>query len=218
MLFLTVNDKIPNPPLYVKMIMTALLSILAVVLFCLNKKSKTRLYCMIAMLLCSVGDVFMTNLFKIDSFASLVIGASSFMAGHVFYGLMFMKLSKQAGGKVKNKGFVAGIIFMLVTLAIQEILGWTYPQEKNTMMLLLVPVYIALIGFHLSMAYSYGYKIKGVRGFLLPASITLFYATDVWIFLNMFNICNIEHLIWYFYPLGQLGIILLSTKIGKKSR
>lgn len=210
----------PNPPLFIKIIMTILLSVLAVVLFLLNKKSKPRLLCMIAMLLCTVGDLFMTNTFKINDMVSTIIGAASFMAGHLFYSNMFYVLSKQEGKKIVNPGFIIGIAVGIIPIIIMDILGFTVVSEPETLYLLAVPVYVLVITVHIACNYGYSFNIKNYRSIILMCAVTLFYITDIWIFLYMFKLApkSLQDCVWYFYPVAQLLIILFATPkiVGKK--
>lgn len=210
-----------NPPLYLKLICTGILSVIAVVLYLLNKDSKPRLYCMIAMLLCTVGDIFMTNTFKINDMVSTIIGASSFMAGHIFYGQMFKTL-KGKDSKLKNTGFYIGLVVGLLPIIIMDILGFTAVEEPNTLYLICVPVYVLIITYHIACNYSYGWDKKEGRRIILALAVTLFYLTDIWIFLYMFGLAPkaLQDCVWHFYPLAQLLIILLCTPkiIEKKEK
>lgn len=201
-----------NPSILTKMITTALLSVVAVVLFLLNRKSKTRLFCMIAMILCSLGDVFMTNLFKINGTVTMAIGATLFIAGHLCYAYMFKLLINEKNGKLLNVGLYIGIAVALVPEITMIILSYTIATEPTFILYaLFVPVYVIIIGIHICANFAYGWTLKNWRGLVLAIAVTLFYTTDVWIFLDMYNLCDIESLIWHFYPLAQLCIIVFST-------
>ena len=207
----------PNPPLWLKLIMTALLSVTAVVLFLLNKKSKTRLLCMIAMLLCTIGDVFMTNSLKINEMVSTIIGASAFIAGHIFYSKIFIDLLKKDNKKLVNKGFIVGLIVGLVPIVVMDILGFTVVPEPEVLYLIAVPFYVFVITFHIACNFAYGWENKSWRTLVLAVAVTLFYVTDIWIFLYMFKLApkSLQDCVWYFYPLAQVAIILL-VELPKK--
>jgi len=207
-----------NPAKWIKMLATGLLSLIAIVLFLLNKKSKARKLIMIAMILCSIGDVFMTNLFKINGTVSMAIGASAFIAGHLFYAQSNRVLVKQNNGKVLNPGFYIGWAVALVPEITMIIMSFTPLASEPTFILyaIFVPLYVIMIGVHISYNFSYSYTIKSWRSILMAFGVTLFYVTDIWIFLNMYNICDIESAIWHFYPVAQLMIILFAVPILKK--
>lgn len=199
-----------NPPLYLKLICTGLLSVIATILFLLNRKSKTRLFCMIAMILCSIGDVFMTNSFKIDDMISTIIGASSFIAGHIVYAYMFYRLIKLNKGKLVNVGFIVGLVAGLVPIIVMDILGTTLVGEPSVLYLVAVPIYVLVITIHIACNFSYGWQHKSWRTLILAVAVTLFYVTDIWIFLYMFKLApkSLQDCVWHFYPLAQLLIIL----------
>lgn len=201
-----------NPPLYLKLICTGLLSVTAIVLYLLNRKSKPRLWCMIAMLLCTVGDIFMTNTFKIDGMVSTIIGATSFIAGHLAYCNMFYLLKKKEG-KLVNLGFIIGLVVGLVPIIVMDIMGFTMVEEPKVLYLIAVPVYVAVISVHIACNFSYGWQIKSWRSIVLALAVLLFYVTDLWIFLYMFDLAPkaLQDCVWHFYPLAQLLIILFCT-------
>lgn len=201
-----------NPPLYLKLICTGVLSLVAIVLFLLNRKSKPRLYCMIAMILCSIGDVFMTNSLKINDMVSTIIGALSFILGHLVYAYMFYTL-KNKQGKLVNPGFVAGLVVGLVPIIVMDILGFTIVEEPEVLYLIAVPVYVLVITIHISCNFSYAWQIKSWRSIVLAFAVVLFYVTDIWIFLYMFKLAPkaLQDCVWHFYPLAQLLLILFCT-------
>ena len=207
----------PNPPLYLKLVFTACLSVLAIVLHAINPKSKARRLCMFAMLLCTVGDVFMTNSFKIDDMVSTIIGAVSFMGGHVFYAWMFYQL-KEKRPKIRNLGSLIGIIIGIVPIVVIVILGATLVPEPKVLYLCAVPVYVLVITMHIAMNFSYSFEIKSWRSFVLVFAVVLFYVTDIWIFLYMFGLApkSLQDCVWYFYPIAQLLLILFCAPTIKE--
>lgn len=208
-----------NPPLYLKMICTGLLSALAIVLFILNRKSKARLYCMIAMLFGSIGDIFMTNAVQIDETVSTVIGAFAFITDHLFFTNVYYVMMKEKGIKLINKGFIAGLIAGIVPIIVIDILGFVLVENPVYLFLILVPGYVAVISFHIACNFAYGWEIKSWRSIILALGITLFYVTDLWIFISMFNINPAPmSWVWHFYPLAQLILILFCVPIINKQK
>jgi len=201
--------------LHIKLFMSVLLSVLSIVLF-LTSKSKVRRYIMIAMLLSTIGDFFMTDTFKIGSF-STIPGALFFMAGHVVYGISFITLAKNSKYKSKSNGTYFGIGFMVLSAIVLGILAFTIPEEKDVLWFFLILLYIAVIGFNLVCNFNYSFQKKGIVGIILSFAIILFYATDYWIFLDMLNVTSsLMKYVWYFYPLAQLLLIVFSEKIKIK--
>lgn len=205
----------PNPSLLAKMITTGILSLVAIVLYLLNTKSKARFLCMIAMLLCTLGDIFMTNIFKMNGMVSTVIGAGSFIAGHLFYSNMFYVLLKDKKGQLKNPGFYIGLAVGLIPLIVMEILAIIKVQDKQVLYMCAVPVYVAVITLHIACNFAYSWKLKSWRSIILAGAVMLFYYTDILIFLFMFGLCpaEVENPIWHFYPLAQLLIIVFSVPV-----
>lgn len=196
--------------LYIKLIMTFGLSLLSIILY-LRNKSKTRLGLMIAMILSTLGDVFMTDSLHIGD-ASLYPGAAFFMISHIVYGLT---LNKENDGKKINIGTYFGIGIMIVSAIVLEVLAFTVPTTPNTTMALLILIYVAIIGFNLVMNFTLAFNKKGLY-YVLPFAIVLFYVTDYWIFLDMLYVTeDLTRLVWYFYPIAQLGLVLFGTKINK---
>ena len=120
---------------------------------------------MIGMLLSTVGDLFMTDTFGMGV-ASLYPGAAFFMISHVVYGMTFVKASRKKGYNFRNKGFKAGICYVLVLTIILEVLGFTAPEPVTTMAFLLL-VYIAIIAFNLVSQFSYAVSEGGKREYIL---------------------------------------------------
>lgn len=201
-------------PASVKIIMTALLSLTAIALF-VFLGGMSRRDCMIAMLLSTVGDLFMID-GVIDLPVSTYVGAAFFMAAHVVYAGCFMKKSKAQGFEYKNKGFKLGLAIMLVSAAVLGVLAFTVPEEPIAVMFFLILIYIAVIGYNLCSQFSFAFSAKGIY-FILPFAITLFYATDLFIFNDMLNIEHTtRNLVWYGYPLAQLLIILFNSPLKKE--
>ena len=116
---------VPIIPLWMKIAMTLLLSVLAVILY-IRLGGKARRLCMIAMLLSTVGDFFMTDFFGIGGFSTYP-GAAFFMAAHVVYALCFIGLCKDRGFKYFGGGFWTGLVFMVLSAAALGIAAFTVP-------------------------------------------------------------------------------------------
>lgn len=201
-------------PVGAKMIMTALLSLTAIVLYALLG-GRSRKECMLAMLLSTVGDIFMVD-GVINWEYGVVIGAAAFIAAHFVYAACFKKNIAEAGYEYKNKGFKLGLVLMILSAVSLGILAFTVPEEPVTIMYFGILVYIAVIGYNLCTQFSFAFSAKGIY-FILPFAITLFYATDLFIFNDMLNI---EHssigYVWYGYPLAQLLIVLFNSPLKKE--
>ena len=103
-------------PAYAKMIMTAILSITAILLF-VFLGGRSRRECMIAMLLSTIGDVFMVD-GVINWEYSTFVGAAMFIAAHIVYAGCFVKNINERGYTYCNKGFNAGLWLMILSAVI----------------------------------------------------------------------------------------------------
>lgn len=206
---------VPILPLWLKLTMSVSISALAVVLF-LKLGGQYRRLCMIAMLLSTVGDFFMTDTFGMGSFSTYP-GAAFFMAAHCVYAACFVKLCKDRGYKYFGGGFYTGLVFMLLTAAGLGVAAFTVPEKPQTVMFFLILLYIAIIGYNLCSNFAYAFSAKGVQ-LILPFAIVLFYATDVFIFLEMLDITDaLRYYVWYGYPLAQLALVLFNTPLKKRN-
>lgn len=205
---------VPIIPLYVKLIMTVALSTLSVFLY-FRLGGISRKLCMIAMLLSTVGDFFMTDAFGMGSFSTYP-GAAFFMAAHVVYGGCFVKAAKKREYKYFGCGFRTGLVFMVLTAAGLGIAAFTVPEKPQTVMFFLILLYIAVIGYNLCSNFAFSFAAKGIY-LILPFAIVLFYATDIFIFLEMLNITDaLRYFVWYGYPLAQLALILFNSPLKKE--
>ncbi|MBP9988146.1 MAG: hypothetical protein KBT46_01470 [Ruminococcus sp.] len=201
-------------PVYLRMIITALLSLISVLMFCIYK-TEVRKNVMLAMLLSSVGDVFMVNSASIGVF-STYIGAAIFIAAHLVYGESFRKQIKSVGEKPYNIMFFIGIAIMITSAVVLGVLAFTVADEKKPIMFVLILFYIAAIGYNVCMNFSYA-KIAGGTACILPFAILAFYLTDIFIFEDMLNIDHsMRKFVWLIYPEAQLLLILFNSGLKRK--
>ena len=200
-------------PRTAKVIISLLLSAAAVVLYC-TRKGKLRKQCMIAMLLCTVGDVFMVNLFPIGE-VSTFIGAAFFMAGHVVYGTGFLRAAVRKGYAVKNRGFSAGIALVILSAVLLGVLAFAVPAKPQTLMYFLILIYVAVIGYNLALQFSYAHSEKGLR-YLTALGMGLFLISDFVIFLNMLDVTPAHNdFVWATYIPAQALVILFCDRLKR---
>ena len=193
-------------PRIAKVIISIVLSALSVTLY-LTLRGRERKSCMLAMLLCTVGDLFMVNLFGLGE-VSTYPGAAFFMAGHLVYGLGFMKASREKNYAFRNGGFSTGLVFTAAVTVLLGVLAFTVPQKPQTLMFFLILIYIAVIGFNLVCQFSYAWSEKGSR-FMIALGMALFLISDFVIFLNMLDVTPAHNdLVWATYIPAQLLILL----------
>ncbi|MCQ2463799.1 MAG: lysoplasmalogenase family protein [Clostridia bacterium] len=201
-------------PIFLKVIISVSLSIISVLLFaCL--KDKSRKGCMAAMLLSTAGDLFMVNIFSLENI-NTYIGAGFFIAAHIVYVGVFTDNCKKRGYKYFSPGFFTGAAVMLFSVIALSAAEFGFANEKKPVMFCLILIYIAAIGYNLCSQFSYAFSKKGIS-LILPFAITVFYITDIFIFLNMLDINNdLRQYVWYFYPFAQLAIILFNSDLKKE--
>lgn len=197
-----------------KIVISILLSILSIVLFIVYG-GKVRKHSMIAMLLCTIADLFMVDAFGLADI-STYIGAVVFMAGHVFYGTGFLKSSKAKSYAIKNKGFFSGLALVIVATIILGVLTFTIPDKVEPILFIIIVVYIAIIGYNLVMQFSYAYSEKGKR-YMLVVAMTLFIISDFLVALDMLSIIAQPQndLVWATYIPAQAFIILFCDELSK---
>lgn len=201
-------------PVYLRMIITAVLSVLSVVLY-LVYRTEPRKDSMLAMLLSSVGDVLIVNSASIGQLATY-FGAAAFIAAHIIYGECFRKQIKKANGKYFNPLFFTGAAVMTVSAVIIGVLAFTVPAEKKPIMFVLILFYIAAIGYNVCSSFSIS-KVKGGLFGILPAAALAFYLTDIFIFEDMLNIDhNMRQFVWLIYPEAQLCLVLFNSSLKKE--
>lgn len=171
---------------------------------------------MIAMLLSTAGDLFMVNVFSLENI-NTYIGAALFIAAHIVYAGVFVDRCKLLGYKYFSPGFFCGLSVMVISAVGLAVAEFGFAQEKKPVMFFLILIYVAVIGYNLCSQFTYAFAKTGLA-LILPFAITVFYATDIFIFLNMLNINNdLRQYVWYFYPFAQLAIILFNSEFKKES-
>ena len=104
---------------YIKVACSFLLSLLAAVLFLRDRREERKL-CMAAMILSSIGDVFMTDVLKLGA-AATVPGAAFFILAHIVYAVCFFRAGKRNCCRIVNAGFISGVcltVFAVVLLTV----------------------------------------------------------------------------------------------------
>ena len=201
---------------YSKVVCSILLSLLAVILFLRNRREERKL-CMVAMILSSIGDIFMTDVLKLGS-AGTVPGAAFFILAHIVYAVCFFRAGKRNRFRILNNGFTAGVCLTVSAAALLTILMLAKTGRVQAMY---VPIlgYLAFVGLNLITQFSYSFNRKG-SFYFLPAAMTLFLISDFLVFLPMLAVVQesviYDLVIWMFYLPAQLLIILFNSPASKK--
>ncbi|MBR5288850.1 MAG: lysoplasmalogenase [Clostridia bacterium] len=189
--------------------LTGLLSLLALVL-ALCFPTPARWLCFAAMLFSSVGDIFLMHLPVIEKHLPnyFVFGAASFMVAHLLYALCFTRLIRRSGAALLNPG---AAIMIAIALVLAVWFVCSARRLGRTDQLPLILVYIVMIALSCTTIFSYAWS----QGFANPMAILAavgavsFFVSDLIIGLGMvMGISRYNHLIWWFYPIGQILMIL----------
>lgn len=191
------------------LVLTSLLSLLAIVL-ALVFRTRDRVLCAVGMVFCSGGDIVLARLFGIGELLPgtyFFLGAGLFIVGHLFYIAAYRDLIRSRGLALKNKGFYGGIAFTVLVFAVLTIYMLVSNTFPGAAMFAICLAYACIIGSDLSVIWSYAWARKGV--YLLAAvGVLVFFLPDL--IIGMGRLCGIgrfDHLIWWLYPIGQLGVI-----------
>ena len=194
------------------LVLTMSMSLYALVL-ALCFRTPVRWLCFAAMLLSSVGDIFLMRLNGLQRIFPnyFTIGAVFFMLAHVLYACCFALRIHQAGARFLNAGTAAALALCGACFVYFLHLG---VSTKSWGDLPLVMGYLVVI----SIACVSVFSCAGALGRQHPLAILAavgavsFMASDAIIGLGMLtDNSRLDHLIWWLYPIGQ---ILLITGAG----
>ena len=189
-------------------VLTVLMSLLALTL-ALLRPSRHRWLCFSAMALSSIGDLFMTNFGNLRNLFpnTFVIGAVFFMAAHVMYFFTYRALLKRKRFRFFNPAVVCSLIIGALLLAY-----FTYQCSRLSDFELypLCVIYLVFIIAGCAMMFSYSWSSFKSRPLSIFAAIGAlsFLISDAIIGLDFLaGITQYGHLIWWFYPIGQILIV-----------
>lgn len=131
-------------------VLTMLMSLLALIL-ALIEGTPARWLCFIAMVLSSVGDIFLMDFRDLSKkFPQYFhIGALFFIFAHLFYAGAFGLLIRQNSFPLTNAAFWFAVVFSAAVLIVFLF------RSTNTAMLALLFVYLTVITVHCSLVFSY---------------------------------------------------------------
>ena len=189
--------------------LTGLMSLLAVVL-ALAFPTQARWLCAAAMILSSVGDIFLMHLPVIEKNIPnyFYIGAGFFMAAHVLYALCYALLIHAAGAQILNPG-AAIMILAAAGMAVWFILSARKMGQMDQLPLILA--YIVMISLDAGMVLSYAWSqgMTNPLAILAAVGAVSFFLSDLIISLGIvMSVKEYDHLIWWYYPIGQILMIL----------
>ncbi len=189
--------------------LTGLMSLLALIL-AIAYPTPARWLCFAAMLFSSLGDVFLMHLPAIERRVPnyFAVGAGMFMVAHGLYALSYARLIRNRGAAIVNPG-----LFLMLAIA-AVIAVWMVRLSRasgRTGQLPLILLYIALITLDSAMVFSFAWSQGRTHPLALLAAVgaVSFFVSDLFIGLGMVTgTSRFGHLIWWFYPIGQILMIL----------
>lgn len=202
--------------IWAKLAITLTLSALSVGLY-FYFRNISRKRCMWAMLLSTVGDLFMTNIFGIPKdleLMSTVIGAAFFGVAHILYATCYDNLRREREIPVKGAGLVIGVL-TVVGSWIALLVIMCVKSDFKAVMFPLISLYLVAIGVNVVNVCIFSFGAKGWR--LLNAfGVIVFLVSDILIFLEMLAEIPTREYVWYVYPFGQLFLLLFNTPLTKQ--
>lgn len=140
---------------------------------------------------------------------SFPLGAVMFMAAHLLYFTSYVLLIRESGKRVFNPGFFVGCAVTLGAIIALTVLYFQNPLADPGMLLLGI-AYGLVIGTLCTAVCTHAFIKKGIA-FASMAGILSFMASDMVIGLSRIggvSFYNSGEIIWFFYPIGQLLILL----------
>lgn len=194
-------------------VLTILLSLLALVLALLSP-SPSRWFCFAAMAASSIGDIFLMRFHGLERIFPnyFVIGAAFFMLAHLLYFNTYRLLAKKHSYPFMNTGVIIIAVIAVICLVYFTVIC-TQRAHFDWRRYFLAMIYLCMISLGSSMIFSYSFSHMHVNPFSLIAAIGAlsFLISDLIIGLGLLaGIPRFDHLIWWFYPIGQVLIILFA--------
>ena len=192
------------------LVLTSLLSLFALVR-AVCSPTPVHWVCFAAMVLSSVGDLFLTHLQKMGGRYpnSFTIGAVFFMAAHLVYSLCYgMKLFNTAGALRWNTGTAFAFGIGAAALALMLFLSI---RHHRTGSLPIILIYLVIITFNCAVIFTYAWahQLRSLSAICAAVGVFSFLLSDLVIGLSMAgNIHRFDSLIWWLYPIGQFLLIL----------
>lgn len=188
------------------LVLTMLLSALSLVLAVVFR-TPIRWLCFAAMLMSSVGDIFLMHFKGIEErFPNFfVVGAAFFMLAHLLYTACFALKICDQGSMYMNGGAAAALVIAVLSLI------YFTSICKNKSQLPLAVAYLAIITLNCMTVFSFAWLngIGDLLAVLAAIGATSFLASDLIIGFGLLaNIHRYDYLIWWLYPIGQLLLII----------
>ena len=201
-------DRIPLIKNKTKILISASLLILAIMLYLLFPENLGYKLCLLAMLFSFLGDILL-NIVPIKNrpHSLLYTGAFFFMISHLTYASAYMWLIHAYDKPFINPGAYTAYAIMVLIFIISMICIFISQIKLNPFMLFVFSIYLIVISINFITIYSYSYSLKS----LSFIGATSFLISDYIIGIEtVFKIKNdyLRKLVWIFYPIGQILILV----------
>lgn len=190
-------------------VLTALMSFLALAR-ALLLPTPARWLCFAAMALSSIGDLFLGHLkFLTSHFRHCFeIGVGFFMASHIMYALCYSVKSLDIDAPIWNAGAAAAFLFGILAASVLAGISFRHNRTKN---LPLVLIYLCAITLNCATVFSYAWsqRLSSFSSVFAAVGVFSFMLSDFIIGLGLTGkIHRYDALTWWFYPIGQILLIL----------
>lgn len=199
-------------------VLTALMSLTALLLAIVQPKKPERWLVFAAMAMSSVGDVFMMNFRGVSRYVgdAFACGAAAFMAAHVIYAAAYRRMAKKRGCRFWNGGVAMAAV---IAVGCAAYFGRMCMIRRNFGRFPLAMAYLAVISVNLASVLSYAWARRRVGTILAALGAAAFFASDFVIGLGtLARITRYDDLIWWLYPIGQILLICAPVMIDRMEK
>jgi uncharacterized membrane protein YhhN len=201
---------IPSLNLPGSFVLSVLMSLFAVIL-ALIFGTADRFLCMTAMILSTGGDILLMNFRGLKKYLPdyFAVGAIFFMAAHVVYTAAFTYLIKIRSYSLINTGFIYGIILIAAAFVLLTYLTIKTGHFRIGMYILCF-VYLIIIGANCCVIFSFAYSAGGWALYAAAGALSFFISDAIIGLDRLAGITSplLNELIWWFYPVGQVLILI----------
>lgn len=194
-----------------RLVLTTLMSLFACAM-AVCSPSLPRIIAAMAMVLSSLGDITLMDYKPITRslpFRGFIPGSIVFTIAHILYITAFGYNIYISGYKYLNIGVVAAFACYVLMIVMTMIMVLVRNVEIKSMFFLSM-IYLFVISTNCATVYSYAYSARGMA-IISAVGVFSFLISDY--FIVMDKVCDIKskvlrELIWWFYPVGQILLIL----------
>ena len=192
-------------------VLTLLMSALALVL-AVCFRTKDRWWVLAAMLMSSVGDIVLMNFRDIGKKMPIpyfYVGAFFFIIAHLLYTGGYLTMIRERGFRYVNPGFWTAVGVVLAAGVLLTILSLR-DRSANWVMYGVCILYMFIIGTACATIFSFAWSVRSWRSIAALGALS-FFISDYIIGIDKlmgFTTPALQDAIWWFYPIGQILIIV----------